>query len=273
MGDGTLDGAKATAVVGGSSIPPVVDLGEADEQKLVRSVVEASREWGFFQAVNHGVPAEVIAKLQGAGTEFFQLPQAEKEVYAKAASSSSVEGYGKKLMNKATWGEHLFNKIWPPSQVDYRFWPKKPECYREASEDYGRRVREAVAEKVFRCLSLGLGLEAHVLKESVGGDDMVHLMKINYYPPCDPTPTSDDDAVAAEQQYHLQLGVPAHTDMSSLTILVPNQVPGLQLLNDQDHDDRWIDVQYIPNALVFHIGDQIQVICLPLTPHENVAPM
>ena len=136
MGDGTLDGAKATAVVGGSSIPPVVDLGEADEQKLVRSVVEASREWGFFQAVNHGVPAEVIAKLQGAGTEFFQLPQAEKESYANDPSCGRFEGYGTKMTKnheeKVEWIDYFFHILAPPSKVNHLFWPKNPLTYRSA---------------------------------------------------------------------------------------------------------------------------------------------
>lgn len=78
---------------------------------------------------------------------------------------------------------------------------------------------------------------------AVGGDDLIYMMKINYYPPC---PRPD-----------LALGVVAHTDMSTLTILVPNEVAGLQVFKD----DRWYDVKYIPNALIVHIGDQIEV-CL-----------
>lgn len=96
-------------------------------------------------------------------------------------------------------------------------------------------------EKLFRCLSLGLGLEGHELKERAGGDKLVYLLKINYYPPC---PRPD-----------LALGVPAHTDMSAITILVPNEIQGLQAFRD----GKWYDVSYIPNALVIHIGDQIEV--------------
>ena len=98
-----------------------------------------------------------------------------------------------------------------------------------------------VAEKVLKLLSLGLGVEGHVLKEAVGGEELEYLLKINYYPPC---PRPD-----------LALGVPAHTDLSTITILVPNEVPGLQVLKN----DRWIDAKYIPNALIVHIGDQIEV--------------
>ncbi|KAL6984412.1 iron ascorbate-dependent oxidoreductase [Sarracenia purpurea var. burkii] len=222
---------------------PVIDLGDPDEEKGVQLVDEAGREWGIFQVVNHGIPDQVIAELQRVGKEFFELPQEEKELYAKLPNS--MEGYGTKLQKevegKKGWVDHLFHKIWPPSVIDYRFWPKNPSSYREANEAYAERLR-GVADKLFRWLSLGLGLDGDVLKAAVGGDDLIYLMKINYYPPC---PRPD-----------LALGVAAHTDMSTLTILVPNEVPGLQVFKD----DHWYDVKYIPNALIIHLGDQIEIL-------------
>lgn len=223
---------------------PTVDFSDPDEKNLVRRVVEASKEWGFFQALNHGIPADVIRRLQEVGTEFFRLPQEEKEFYAKPADAKSIEGYGTKLQKdqngKKSWADHLFHKIWPPSRINYQFWPQNPPTYREANEEYAKHVRE-VADKVFRSLSIGLGMEAHILKEAVGGEELEYMMKINYYPKC---PRPD-----------LALGVPPHTDLSSLTILVPNEVPGLQVLKD----NHWIDAKYIPNALIIHIGDQIEI--------------
>ncbi|GLT85013.1 hypothetical protein SLE2022_032160 [Rubroshorea leprosula] len=67
-------------------------------------------------------------------------------------------------------------------------------------------------------------------------------MKINMYPPC--------------SQPHLALGVEPHTDMSALTLLVPNDVPGLQV----NKEGNWVAVDYLPNALVVHVGDQIEVL-------------
>ncbi|PSS19442.1 Flavonol synthase/flavanone 3-hydroxylase [Actinidia chinensis var. chinensis] len=227
---------------------PVVNIGgdgSEDEENVVRLVAEAASKWGLFQVVNHGIPDEVIENLQRVGKEFFELPQEEKEVFAKPLDSKSVEGYGTKLQKevegKKGWVDHLFHKIWPPSAINYQFWPKNPPSYREANEEYAEKLR-AVADKLFKLLSLGLGLEGHEMKEAVGGDDLIYLLKINYYPPC---PRPD-----------LALGVVAHTDMSTLTILVPNEVPGLQVFKD----DHWYDVKYIPNALIIHIGDQIEIL-------------
>ena len=108
------------------------------------------------------------------------------------------------------------------------------------NEEYSKWVQE-IGQKLLSLLSLGLGVEKNELKDSLGGDELKYLLKINYYPPC---PRPD-----------LALGVPAHTDMCAITILVPNDVQGLQVFRD----DHWFNVDYIPNALVIHIGDQLEV--------------
>ncbi|KAJ7959104.1 Flavonol synthase [Quillaja saponaria] len=224
---------------------PIIDFSNPDEEKVENQIMEASSDWGMFQIVNHEIPTEVIKKLQQVGQEFFELPQEEKEVYAKPPGSMSVEGYGTKLQKevdgKKGWVDHLFHKIWPPSAVNHRFWPRNPPSYREATEEYVKHLHRVV-DKLFKSLSIGLGLEGHELKEARGGDDLVYLLKINYYPPC---PRPD-----------LALGVVAHTDMSSITILVPNNVQGLQAFRD----GYWYDVKYVPNALVIHIGDQSEIL-------------
>jgi flavonol synthase len=113
---------------------PTIDLTDPDEEKVLRAIADASRNWGMFQIVNHGIPVEAITKLQASGKEFFELPQEEKEVYAKPPGPHSMEGYGTKLQKEAegkkAWVDHLFHKIWPPSAVNYRFWPKNPPSYR-----------------------------------------------------------------------------------------------------------------------------------------------
>lgn len=111
---------------------------------------------------------------------------------------------------------------------------------REVNEEYNNEVLR-VTDKVLELLSEGLGLERKALRSNLGGEEIELEMKINMYPPC--------------PQPELALGVEPHTDMSGLTILVPNDVPGLQVWKDNN----WVGVDYIPNALFVHIGDQIEV--------------
>ncbi|XVE90629.1 hypothetical protein DITRI_Ditri20bG0093100 [Diplodiscus trichospermus] len=224
---------------------PVIDLGDQDEGKVIRLLASASRDWGIFQVVNHGISLDLIERLQQVGKEFFDLPQEEKELYATPAGAQTIEGYGSKVskdvQGKKNWADHLFHTIWPPSRINYQFWPKNPASYRAVNEEYAEKMRKVV-EKLFKCLSLGLGLEADVLKQGVGGEEIEYMMKINYYPPC---PRPD-----------LTLGVAPHTDLSALTLLVPNEVPGLQVFKD----GLWIDAEYIPGAIIIHIGDQIEIL-------------
>ncbi|CAM8988669.1 unnamed protein product [Rhodiola kirilowii] len=234
-----------TTVHGASLEVPVINFNEPDQTKLVHLVMEASREWGLFQIVNHEIPNEAIKKLQEVGRGFFELPTEEKEKYAKPVDSKSMEGYGTKLQKevegKKGWVDHLFHKIWPSSARNFRFWPENPPAYREANEEYTTHLH-GIVNKLLSTLSLGLGLEGDELKEALGGEELVYLLKINYYPPC---PRPD-----------LALGVVAHTDMSAITILVPNDVQGLQVFRD----GHWFDVEYIPNALIIHIGDQLEIV-------------
>nr|BAU20368.1 flavonol synthase [Tricyrtis sp. Shinonome] len=224
---------------------PVIDISDPDRSRVVQTITEAAIEWGFFQVVNHDIPEKVIQELQRVGKEFFELPQEEKEAVSMVPGSGSFEGYGTKLQKelegKKAWVDFLFHNVWPSSRVNYRFWPKNPPSYKKANEEYTKHLL-GVVDHMLSSLSIGLGLDGHVLKDGLGGEALELLMKINYYPPC---PRPD-----------LALGVVAHTDMSAITILVPNEVPGLQVFKD----DHWFDVKYVPNALVIHIGDQLQIL-------------
>ncbi|KAK7287256.1 hypothetical protein RIF29_00439 [Crotalaria pallida] len=233
-----------TTVHGVKPDVPIIDLSNPDEGKVQDEIVEACKEWGMFQIVNHEIPNNVISKLQSVGKEFFELPQEEKEQYSGPPGSGSIEGYctfHEEVSGKRGWVDHLFHITWPPSSINYRFWPKNPPSYREANEEYLKYLH-GVVDKLFKSMSIGLGLEEHELKEAAGGDDMIHLFKINYYPPC---PSPD-----------LVLGVPHHVDFSYITILVPNEVPGLQAFKD----GHWYDVKYIPNALIIHVGEQMEIL-------------
>lgn len=221
---------------------PTIDLSDPDQDHLVELISKASSEWGLFQLVNHGIPSDLLHRLRTVGREFFELPQDEKEKYAKAPQG--FQGYGtilqKDAYGKKGWVDHLFHIIWPLSKVNLKFWPENPQSYREVNEEYTKHMRE-VGDRIFKYLSLGLGLEENAMKKGSGGEDLEYMMKINYYPPC---PRPD-----------LALGVTPHTDCSALTILVPNEVPGLQVFKD----DLWIDAKYIQDALIIHIGDQLQI--------------
>ncbi|KHN07837.1 Flavonol synthase/flavanone 3-hydroxylase [Glycine soja] len=115
-----------------AAIPVMFVRGETEQPGI--TTVQGVNLEGMFQIVNHEIPSDVIRKLQNVGKEFFELPQEEKELIAKPAGSDSIEGYGTKLQKevngKKGWVDHLFHTVWPPSSIDYRYWPKNPPSYR-----------------------------------------------------------------------------------------------------------------------------------------------
>ncbi|XP_006280652.2 probable flavonol synthase 6 [Capsella rubella] len=215
---------------------PVIDLSDPNEELITNQLVKASEEWGIFQVVNHGIPAELMQQLQDSGRKFFELPVSEKETVRKPADSTDMEGYfTKDPKNFKAWGDHLLHKISPPSSVNYRYWPKNPSDYREVTEEYTRNVKK-LTEKINGYLSKGLGLRREALTEGIGGDTAVYLLRVNYYPP-----TSDS-----------VLGAPPHTDFCAITLFIPDEVPGFQVFKD----DHWIDVEYTKSSVLVLIGDQ-----------------
>ncbi|XP_010538777.1 PREDICTED: leucoanthocyanidin dioxygenase-like isoform X3 [Tarenaya hassleriana] len=86
-------------------------------------------------------------------------------------------------------------------------------------------------------------LEPERLEKEVGGmEELLLQMKINYYPKC--------------PQPELALGVEAHTDVSALTFILHNMVPGLQLF----YEGKWVTAKCVPNSIIMHIGDTLEIL-------------
>ncbi|KAJ4759917.1 Anthocyanidin synthase [Rhynchospora pubera] len=250
MGD-ALEVVKAQIKEGTRQIP-VVDLRDFNsenkeiKQACVESVRKAAEEWGVMHIAGHGMSVELLEKVQKVGKQFFHLPLEQKERYANDQASGNIQGYGSKLSNNSSgqleWEDYFFHLIHPEEKADFTVWPKEPSDYIEVTKEYGKQLR-ALAAKVLSILSLGLGLdEDRFDRELRGSEDLALQLKINYYPKC--------------PQPDLALGVEAHTDVSSLTFINTNGVPGLQVLKD----DRWITAECIPDTMIVHIGDSLEIL-------------
>ncbi|TQD73844.1 hypothetical protein C1H46_040621 [Malus baccata] len=69
---------------------PTIDLSNYNRLKLSEQIVEACEEYGFFKKVNHGIPKEVIEKMETQGSDFFAKPTMEKQ----RAGPACFFGYG-----------------------------------------------------------------------------------------------------------------------------------------------------------------------------------
>nr|BAB21477.1 anthocyanidin synthase [Torenia fournieri] len=231
---------------------PIIDLSKIDSsdeetrKKGHEELKEAAIEWGVMHLINHGISDELINRVKKAGGEFFDLPVEEKEKYANDQSSGNVQGYGSKLANNAggilEWEDYFFHCVYPEEKRDMAIWPKDPQDYIPATTEYAKEIR-SLTTKILSVLSLGLGLDQDRLEKEVGGkDDLTLQMKINYYPKC--------------PQPELALGVEAHTDVSALTFILHNMVPGLQVL----YKGEWVTASCVPDSIILHVGDTIEIL-------------
>nr|BAF81268.2 anthocyanidin synthase [Iris x hollandica] len=251
LGD-ALEEAKKSDQLEGHQIPTVDLKGfdsedEKERSRCVEGVKEAAVEWGVMHVVNHGIPPELIERVRAAGKGFFDLPVEAKERYANDQSEGKIQGYGSKLANNASgkleWEDYYFHLIFPPDKVDLSIWPKEPADYTEVMMEFAKQLR-VVVTKMLSILSLGLGFEEEEkLEKKLGGmEELLMQMKINYYPRC--------------PQPELALGVEAHTDVSSLSFILHNDVPGLQVF----HGGRWVNARLVPDSLIVHVGDTLEIL-------------
>lgn len=80
--------------------------------------------------------------------------------------------------------------------------------------------------------------DEEILKEFEDGSQ---LMVLNCYPPC--------------PQPDLTLGMPPHSDYGFLTLLLQDEVKGLQI----QHKENWVTVEPIPGSFVVNVGDHLEV--------------
>lgn len=134
------------------------------------------------------------------------------------------------------WREIMVYFSQPSKSRDYSRWPDKPEGWREVTEEYSDKLM-ALGCKLLEVLSESMGLDKEAVKKASG--DMDQKIVVNFYPKC--------------PQPELTLGLKRHTDPGTLTLLLQDQVGGLQAT--RDNGNTWITVQPIEGAFVVNLGD------------------
>uniref|UniRef100_A0A0D6QUT1 Fe2OG dioxygenase domain-containing protein n=1 Tax=Araucaria cunninghamii TaxID=56994 RepID=A0A0D6QUT1_ARACU len=219
---------------------PVIDLQGLygpNRAHIIDAISKASQEWGFFQVINHGVPKRVIERMVEAHRRFFDLPEEEKIKY-RTEELSKPARYGTSFLAKCEkireWRDFLLVIVKEPVNAEtLECWPP---VIRDAGLEYSAEMKK-LAVSLFSALSESLGMPG-ILENIMGYGRLV----LNYYPPC---PNPD-----------MTFGLSGHSDVSLLTILLQDDVGGLQVMRSA----RWVAVQPISDAFVINIGNILQVL-------------
>ncbi|KAG8370388.1 hypothetical protein BUALT_Bualt14G0111800 [Buddleja alternifolia] len=203
---------------------PIIDLqgiNDASKRvKIVQKVKEACEQWGFFQIVNHELPISVMDEMIEGVRRFHEQDNEVKKTYYTRDFDKTFQynsNFDLYKTSAAMWRDTT-TCIMAPHPPDPQ---ELPDVCRDIMFEYSKHVMK-VGHTLYELLSEALGLNPSYLKD-IGCVESNFIVG-HYYPPC-PEP-------------ELTFGIRSHVDFGLLTILLQDQIGGLQVL----HQNQWVDI-------------------------------
>ncbi|KAH8518154.1 hypothetical protein Peur_037350 [Populus x canadensis] len=223
---------------------PIIDLEALHGPRrshIVKQLGHACQHKGFFAVKNHGIPKTAVNNIFDTTREFFHLPEEERMKFYTPDPNSDIRlmtAYKDEVENVFVARESLKFHCHPVEDYVNK-WPTNPPSFRKKAAEYLTNVRR-VEMTLLDAISESLGLERDYIEKRLGG----HYVSLNYYRACE------------QSELELTYGVRGHTDPTIITMLLQDDVPGLQVLSE----GKWMDVNPIPDTVVVHVGDLLQAI-------------
>ena len=279
------------------TLPPP-GCSRAAEAAFAAELREVCHTVGFFYVA--GIDAFVSPTTRrdalAAATRFFAMPQEKKDAM-DYRNSPAFRGYVRlgaentaglpDLREQVEFGVEEETRPMATDAPPYarlrgpNQWPNEIDCprFRENASRFSDEAR-ALSTRLTRLLALSLDLPADAFDGVFGNAPNVQ-MKIARYPPrrtaserrqgltdananANANENENDDAAA--------FGVGAHTDSGFLSLLLQDDVGGLQVMNGAGE---WVDAPPVENTLVVNLGEMLQLATRGYylaTPHRVLPP-
>lgn len=234
---------------------PLLDLmdwfseDEEKQKKFVEQMGRALHTTGFVMIKNHQISKQKIDAAHRSARAFFTLPLEVKKQYLGVQLNRGYKSYTpERTDKKADLQEYwhvgpLFNresvKELEIPALPQNIWPVEiPDFEKDLALLY-----EEIAQKgqpLLEACSLYMGKESRFLSDLTRFGDSV--MRVIHYLP-------------SENQGSEKTWKAPHQDPNLLTIIAGISMAGLEV---QTRDGRWIDVPYIPDAIVVSASNMLE---------------
>jgi isopenicillin N synthase-like dioxygenase len=225
------------------------DAAEPACDQLARAIAAACRDSGFFYVVGHGLDPALLVRLEQLSRRFFAAGEADKQTLAMSRGGRAWRGWfplgGELTSGRPDLKEGLyFGTELGPDHPRVRagtplhganLWPAWLPELRPVVLAVMAQLAD-VAQLLLTGVARSLDLAPEWFRVHYTGDPTL-LFRIFHYPATSQT----------------GWGVGEHTDYGLLTLLVQDDVGGLQVKTPRG----WIDAPPLPGALVCNIGDML----------------
>lgn len=243
---------------------PIIDFSGfySSDPTQKKAIVDQVREQclynGFFQITGHSVPASFQEDVMSCTKRFFTLPLEEKQKCSKDNNTwnRGYEMLRSQILEEGTQPElkegfyigadiptshpYFVNKKLNsgPNQ-----WPEALgsdlQAFKNGTMEYYNATLKLAAD-LLKAIALSLDLDEEYFAQFMDG--AVATMRLLHYPT---QPADCDDK--------LTRGIGAHTDFGAITLLLQDDVDGLQVWDKKTNS--WFDVEPTKGAYVVNLGN------------------